>query len=110
EGKKRVHEPETIDQAAGEVAGLDLQRLHRDMEDQGLRRKIEQDYLRGVEQLGVFGTPTFLFPDGEPVFLKMSPPARGREAASLFETVRSLSLERPYVQELKKPRRPDSRA
>lgn len=107
--KKRVQEPETIDTAAAEVPGLDRERLKRDMEDSALRQKIAQDYTRGVDEYGVFGTPTFLFPDGDPVFLKMSPPAQGGEAVSLFESVRALSLERPYVQELKKPRRPEKK-
>jgi protein-disulfide isomerase len=107
--KKRVQEPDTIEAAAQDVPGLDREQLQRDMDDPASRQKIAQDYRQGADEYGVFGTPTFLFAGGDPVFLKMSPPARGGEAVSLFETVRAMSLERPYVQELKKPRKPEKK-
>lgn len=107
EEKRRVHEMDTIKHAAEQTPGLDVERMVRDMDRPELRRRIADDYQEGVERYGVFGTPTLLFPDGDPIFLKMSPPAPRDEAVSLFETIRSLSAQRPYVQELKKPRPPD---
>jgi hypothetical protein len=107
ERKLPVQEADTIREAARQVEGLDLERLERDMEQPSLRERIAQDYRAGVDEHGVFGTPTLLFPDGDAVFLKMTPPAPEDQAHSLFDTIQTLSEDRPYVQELKKPRRPE---
>lgn len=105
--KMKVHEMDTIKEAAGQVPGLDVDAMLRGMKNSDLRQRIQQDYDEATNNYGVFGTPTFLFSGGDAVFLKMSPPAPPDEATSLFDSVRALSLERPYVQELKKPRRPE---
>src|SRR4051812_46004445 len=69
--EKPLDDQATID-AAARAAGLDLERLHRDMVDpqilDGLQRDHEDGYARGV-----FGTPTVYFDDGQGFFLKMRP-------------------------------------
>lgn len=106
--KMKVHELDTIKAAAGQVPGLDVDAMLQGMKRPDLRQRIQQDYQEGAGTYGVFGTPTLLFSGGDPVFLKMSPPAPSDQAQSLFDSVRVMSLDRPFVQELKKPRRPDS--
>lgn len=105
--KMKVHELDTIKAAAQQVPGLDVDAMLQGMKRPDLRQRIQQDYQDAADNYGVFGTPTLLFSDGEPVFLKMSPPAPSDQAQSLFDSVRALSLDRPYVQEMKKPRRPE---
>ena len=105
--KMAVHDPDTIRAAAGEVPDLDVERMLRDMERTELRERIAGDYRDGHDELGVFGTPTLRFGDADPVFLKMSPPAPEEDALALFQSIRELSQNRPFVQELKKPRRPE---
>ena len=39
--------------------------LRSDLEDRGLLKEIENDYVAGKEGLGVFGTPTFVFTNGQ---------------------------------------------
>lgn len=106
ERKMPVHAVDTIRDVARETPGLDVDRLMQEMEAPELRQRISRDYQRAVDEEGVFGTPTFLFPDGDAVFVKMTP-APPDDALSLFESVRDLSQSRPYIRELKKPRRPE---
>lgn len=105
--KMKIQDMDTIKTAAQAVPGLNVDTMLSDMERGDLRERIQKDYEEGLDTYGVFGTPTFLFEGGDAVFLKMSPPAPADQAQSLFDSVRALSLERPYVQELKKPRRPE---
>jgi hypothetical protein len=62
----------------------------------------------GVEELGVFGTPTLRFGDGDPVFVKTTLPPE-EQARPLFDSVRQLSTEQPFAREFKKPRKPEGR-
>ncbi len=105
--KMKLQDPDTIESVARQVPGLDVQSMLSNMDTEEMRSRIERDYQEAADQYGVFGTPTLLIPGGDPVFLKMSPPAPSDEAVSLFASVRVLSAERPYVQEMKKPRKPD---
>lgn len=104
--KQPIDDLSTIKQAAAGVAGLDEGRLLRDMQKPDLRTRIRDDYQTGRDELGIFGTPTLQFPGGEPVFVKMKPPAPLDEAPAVFRHIRSLSTEQPYLQEIKKPRKP----
>jgi len=90
------------------VGGVDVQRMIREMDRQELRGRIAADYERAANEYGIFGTPTLLFEGGEPVFLKMSPPAPQPEAGVLFAVVQRMSREMSYVQEVKKAKRPET--
>lgn len=105
--KMKIQNLETLKTAAQAVPGLDVDAMLDAMKRPDLRERIQKDYEEATNTYGVFGTPTLLFESGDPVFVKMSPPAPRDEAQSLFDSVRALSLQRPYVQELKKPRRPE---
>lgn len=109
EAKQPVQALATIEQVAGQVPGLDVDRMARDKERLELRQRIAADYEEGVNQNGVFGTPTILFPEGDPIFLKMGRPPP-EDALPLFDSIQSLSQRRRYLLELKKPRRPEGRA
>ncbi|GAC1402843.1 MAG: hypothetical protein NVSMB52_16770 [Chloroflexota bacterium] len=104
--KKRIHEIDTIRSAASHVPGLDCDKLLEDVEDNSNRKQIATDYTEGADGHGVFGTPTLLFPGGEAVFLKMDPPPP-EDAVLLLESLKLVSVQRPYVRELKKPRPPE---
>ncbi|NLE77450.1 MAG: thioredoxin domain-containing protein, partial [Chloroflexi bacterium] len=51
-------------------AGLELQRFRRDMADPTCLERLAGDHEAGRVQ-GVFGTPTFVFPGSQPVYLKL---------------------------------------
>ncbi len=107
ERKMPVHELDTIKGAADQTPNLDVDRMLQDMKRSDLRDRIARDYREGVDEFGVFGTPTFRFEGGDPVFVKATIPPQ-EDALSFFESLRSFSAHRPYVRELKKPRRPES--
>lgn len=94
----------TIDEAATR-AGLDLEQFHRDLQDRSLLNKIRDDYTEGREEHGVFGTPTFVFPNGTAAYLQVLPPPLGDEAVAFWESFRNDVEERPYLREIKRPRK-----
>ena len=95
----------TLEEAALR-AELDLTRFAADLEDRGLLKEIENDYVAGSEGLGVFGTPTFVFPNGKSAYLRILPPPPPEEAVAFWlDFVREVR-DRPYLHEIKRPRRP----
>jgi predicted DsbA family dithiol-disulfide isomerase len=95
----------TLDEAASR-AGLDLTRFAADLEDRALLKDIENDYLAGRDGLGVFGTPTFVVPNGQAAYLRILPPPPAEEAVAFWLDFLRDVRDRPYLQEIKRPRRP----
>jgi predicted DsbA family dithiol-disulfide isomerase len=95
----------TLDEAASR-AGLDLTRFAADLEDRALLKDIENDYLAGRDGLGIFGTPTFVFPNGQAAYLRILPPPPAEEAVAFWLDFLRDVRDRPYLQEIKRPRRP----
>ena len=95
----------TLDEAASR-AELDLTRFAADLENRELLKEIESDYVAGREGLGVFGTPTFVFPNGSSAYLQILPPPPPEDAVAVWlDFVRDVR-DRPYLREIKRPRRP----
>lgn len=86
-----------------EGVGLDTDKFRKDLNDRHLLDRLAKDHTFAVETLGVFGTPTLVFPEQKAVFLKMAPPPSPGEAVSVFEDVRCLAEERYQIKELKRP-------
>ena len=95
----------TLDEAASR-AQLDLTRFADDLDDRVLLKEIEQDYIAGREEIGVFGTPTFVFPNGQSAYLRILPPPPPEEAVAFWQDFVRDVRDRPYLQEIKRPRRP----
>lgn len=87
-------------------AGLDMPRFERDLADRALLAEIGEDYEEGREQHGVFGTPTFVFPNGAAAYLKMRPPAPLEQALPVFEEFVRTVRDRDYISEIKRPKKP----
>jgi predicted DsbA family dithiol-disulfide isomerase len=95
----------TLDEAASR-AQLDLTRFAADFENRQLLKDIESDYVAGRDGLGVFGTPTFVFPNGASAYLQIMPPPPPEEAVDFWlDFVRDVR-DRPFLREIKRPRRP----
>jgi predicted DsbA family dithiol-disulfide isomerase len=95
----------TLEEAASR-ARLDLTLFVADLEDRSLLKEIESDYVAGRDGFGVFGTPTFVFPNGQAAYLRIMPPPSPEEAVAFWlDFVRDVR-DRQYLHEIKRPRRP----
>lgn len=87
-----------------EAAGLQLARFERDLDDPELRTSLAQEHYRAACR-DVADTPTFAFPDGRLVYLRVRDlPANVAEAVRLFEACRDLFDGFPYLETLARPR------
>ncbi len=76
--------------------------MHADMADATILAGLARDHQRGVTELGVFGTPTFVF-DGAAAYVRIRPAPEGSEALDLFDSLAGTIGARPYVREIKRP-------
>lgn len=95
----------TIREAA-EIAGLDIAQFQQDLEDRTLLLQIRDDFLAGRDEHGVFGTPTFVFPQGEAAYLQVRPAPPTDEALAVWQDFVRDVCDRPYLREIKRPRKP----
>ena len=92
----------TLNQLA-ESVGLEMDRFRKDSGDRQLLDRLVEDHTFAVETLGVFGTPTLVFPEQQAIFLKMAPPPSPEEAIDVFDDVRRLAENRHQIKEIKRP-------
>jgi DSBA-like thioredoxin domain len=92
-----------IEEVAG-LAGLDLGRFRSDLADPSSLQALARDHQEAVDQLGVFGTPTFHLPGRGAAYVRVRPAPEGQAALRLFDQVVSITAEEPYFLELKRSR------
>ncbi|MFT4037334.1 MAG: DsbA family protein [Thermomicrobiales bacterium] len=95
----------TITEAA-ERAGLNLAQFEEDLEDDDLLDIVRDHYETGVNEYGVFGTPTFVFPSGAAVYLQVLPAPTAEEAVPMWREFVRDAVEKPNLREFKRARRP----
>jgi predicted DsbA family dithiol-disulfide isomerase len=98
-----IADPDVLAEVARD-AGLDEGRFKRDLADRSLLAAIGEEYARGQEQHGVWGTPTLVFNGERAAYLKLRPAPPAEEAVRLFEELFDIIASRPYVIEVKRPR------
>jgi predicted DsbA family dithiol-disulfide isomerase len=98
-----IADPEVLIEVARET-GLDVERFRQDLANRNLLAKIGEDYIRGVKEHGVWGTPTLVFNGHQAAYLKLRPAPPPEESVRLFEELFDLISRRPYVVEVKRPR------
>ena len=84
---------------------LDIAQFNRDMMEPGLLAEIVSDHNEAVNTHGVFGTPTFVFENGQSAFVKTFVPPDD-EAADALEHFVGLFERRGYIGEVKRPQPP----
>lgn len=89
-----------------ESVDLEMAQFQKDFGDRRLLAKLAEDHTFAVETLGIFGTPTLVFPERQAIFLKMSSPPPPEESLSVFAELRYLAEQRRYIQEIKRPQLP----
>lgn len=92
----------TQDEAARR-AELDLEKFAADLEDRTLLAQIRDDYQHARTEHSVFGTPTFVFPNGAAAYIKLLPPPPAEESVALWEDFVDSARDRPYLREIKRP-------
>ncbi|HYM66926.1 MAG TPA: DsbA family protein, partial [Patescibacteria group bacterium] len=63
-----IDERGVVERIAG-AAGLDMKRFRSDVADPTILEALARDHQEGIAQHGVFGTPTFVFPDGAAAYI-----------------------------------------
>lgn len=86
-------------------AGLDIGRLQKDMKDPKIVQTIAESHDEGVKRYGVFGVPTFVFPNGQSAFLKMFYPDK-KDSVEIYESLSKLMSLWVNIGEIKRPQPP----
>lgn len=105
EERRDIADIATLIQVA-ESVGLEMTQFQQDLSDRQLLAKLVEDHTFAVETLGIFGTPTLVFPERQAIFLKMSPQPSPEESLPTFTELRHLVEGRRYIQEIKRPQHP----
>ena len=90
-----------------EGINLNMAQFREDLGDRRLLSKLAEDHIYAVETLGVFGTPTLVFPERRAIFLKLASPPSPEESLPVFVELRQLAERRQDIQEVKRPQAPD---
>lgn len=101
EEKEDISDISILTRIAGS-AGADLERFKKDFSDKKILARLGKDHTRAVKTYGAFGTPTFVFPGDQAVFIKMKPPAP-EESLAVFNEVRAIGQGRGNILEIKRP-------
>ncbi len=89
-----------------QAAELDMERFDRDFKDRSLLQRLKENHERATGLYGVFGVPTFIFPDGASAFVKIQQVPTGQRAVDLFDRMVAAVVEHPELLEIKRPTRP----
>ena len=100
-----LNDTAVLQRIAGE-AGLDVDRFTADLNDRSTLDEIAESHTHAVEDLGVFGTPTFVFEGGGSAFLKLIRPQENKQALSAFNSLLGLMRDEVFVGEVKRPQPP----
>jgi len=85
-----------------EKAGVDMNRFTNDFNDSAILDRLAEDHFHAVNDLKIFGTPTFVFNGHNPVFLKITL-ADIENSHDLFKELIHIALDRKNVLEIKRP-------
>jgi predicted DsbA family dithiol-disulfide isomerase len=100
-----VDEIEVVERVAV-GAGLDLKRFRTDLADPTILDSLKRDHTQARAEHGVFGTPTFVFPDGASAYVRLAEAPNAEDAPGVFDRLISIVAGEPSILEIKRPRRP----
>src|SRR5216684_3652482 len=105
EGRINIDEVEAIEQVA-EDSGLELGRFRRDIDDPAILVALARDHRHAVGAHGVFGTPTFVFPNGASAYIRLAEAPTGSDALQVFDRLIAVASDEPRILEIKRPTKP----
>ncbi len=100
-----VDDAKVVEEVA-EESGLELERFRRDLDDPAILDALAHDHKHAVATHGVFGTPTFVFPNGASAYIRLAEAPSGAGALQLFDSLLAIAADEPRVLEIKRPTRP----
>jgi predicted DsbA family dithiol-disulfide isomerase len=86
-----------------ESTGLEMAQFKEDFSNRQLLMKLAEHHCYAVEKLGIFGTPTLVFPERQAIFFKMSMPPPAEECLDVFTELQTLACRRRNILEIKRP-------
>ena len=92
-------------EAAAEEAGLDLEQFRIDLQSDEVFQVIKADYEEG-RRIGVFGTPTIIFENGEGAYLQVDFRNLPSDPVEFWHEFVKTVRDRPEVREIKRPQPP----
>lgn len=101
---RELTDRETIFDAARAVE-LDMAQFERAFAAATLE-SVGRDHEAGVATFGVFGTPTFVFDNGNAAYLRLRPLPPENELMAVWEQIKGIMADRPQILEIKRPVRP----
>ena len=105
QARSDIDDVRVIEQVA-EDSGLDLERFRLDVDDPSIMQALARDHMQAVAKHGVFGTPTFVFPNGASAYIRLAESPAGAEAVDLYDRRIGMAADEPRVLEIKRPVRP----
>jgi len=100
-----IDDVRVIEQVADD-SGLDLDPFRRDVDDPSIMQALARDHMHAVAKHGVFGTPTFVFPNGASAYIRLAEAPAGPEAVDLYDKLVAMAADETRVLEIKRPVRP----
>jgi predicted DsbA family dithiol-disulfide isomerase len=100
-----IDDVRVIEQVADD-SGLDLHRFRHDLDDPSIMQELARDHMQAVAKHGVFGTPTFVFPNGASAYIRLAEAPTGPEALNLYDRLIAMAADETRVLEIKRPVRP----
>jgi predicted DsbA family dithiol-disulfide isomerase len=89
-----------------EDSGLELDRFRRDLDDPTILQALARDHRHAVAVHGVFGTPTFVFPNGASAYIRLADAPSGPDAIRVFDSLIAVAADEPRILEIKRPVKP----
>ena len=100
-----IDRPEVVERVAVDC-GLDLERFRKDLADPDILVPLARDHRRATGEHGVFGTPTFVFPDGSAAYVRLAEAPEASDASRVLDRLLSVAAAEPSILEIKRPRKP----
>lgn len=84
-------------------ANLDVDRFRGDLADGTILEPLAADHTAAVAEHGVFGTPTFVFPEGHAAYVRLAASAPDSGAVEVFDRLVAVAASEPRILEIKRP-------
>lgn len=99
---RNLGQRQVLDAAATE-AGLDLDTFRKDLESDEVFSVVNDDFTHGKTELGVFGTPTIVFENGQGAYLKVNFRDLPKDPVKFWGEFVPVVRDRPEAIEIKRP-------